>query len=59
MNKLIKGKCMCLCKYLRCDKPFICRLACQADKMGLRLEYKKKDLDACPAFAQMIREGSL
>ena len=59
MNKLTKGKYMCLCKYLQCDKPFICRLACQADKMGLRLEYKKKDLDACPAFAQMIREGSL
>lgn len=59
MNKLTKGKCMCLSKYLHCNKPFICRLAIQADKMGLRLEYKRKDLDACPAFAQMIREGTL
>ncbi len=59
MNKLTKGKRMCLCKCLQCDKPFICRLAIQSDKMRLRLEYKQKDLDACPAFAQMIREGSL
>jgi hypothetical protein len=59
MNKLTKGQYMCLQNGWHCDKPFICRFAYQAKKMGLRLEYKKKDLDACSSFTQMIAEGSL
>lgn len=59
MDKLTKGMRMCLAMGLHCDRTFICRLATQAWRMGLRLEYTKEDIDGCPAFAQMIHEGSL
>ena len=59
MNKLTKGQRMCFRNGWRCDNIFPCRLASQAHRMGLKLVYKKKDLDGCHAFSQMIREGSL
>ena len=59
MSSLTKGQRMCLRNGWCCENIFACRLASQALRMGLKLVYKKKDLDGCPAFAQMVREGTL
>lgn len=59
MNKLTKGQRMCLQRGWKCENIFACRLGSQALRMGLKLVYKKEDFGVCPAFAQLVREGTL